>query len=209
MRKIKLLAVSSLIIGGVFTGYLVVANATGPTEGNEYQSTSIEENGSEAKFLSFTGVIAKVENTESSTTIIVEDDSSEMIFPIDDETVIASTETDQLNSEIIEGQFVTIYYDKDKPIPMIYPPTITPEIIIVGEESLMKQSKVSKFDQHLVSEDNELKLHISSDTVIVNSNGEALDEADIIDKTLVVSYTITTRSIPAQTTPHMIIVLDE
>ncbi|MCL7747825.1 hypothetical protein [Halalkalibacter alkaliphilus] len=79
----------------------------------------------------------------------------------------------------------------------------------VGDESDLQQVKLDIFDQNLVSEDNELKLHISSDTVIINSHGETLEEADISGNTLFVFYTITTRSIPAQTTPHMIIIIDE
>jgi hypothetical protein len=132
-----------------------------------------------------------------------------MLFPLVNETLVVSAKTGKRNPELIGGQFVEVYYNSNKPAPMIYPPTITPDMIFVGDESDLQQVKLDTFDQNLVSEDNELKLHISSDTVIINSRGETLEEADISGNTLFVFYTITSRSIPAQTTPHMIIVIDK
>lgn len=42
----------------------------------------------------------------------------------------------------------------------------------------------------------------------MNLNGEKVTEKEIAEKHLVVFYTVTTKSIPAQTTPSKVIVLD-
>jgi hypothetical protein len=68
--------------------------------------------------------------------------------------------------------------------------------------------KVDLFDNDYVSSDNSLKLNISDDTVIVSENGEAFT-GELADRKLVVVYGPSTRSIPAQTTPEKIVVLDE
>ena len=63
-----------------------------------------------------------------------------------------------------------------------------------------------EFDDNLESLDGTLKLNIGRSTEIVTSNGQPYD-CSLAAQTLIVYYGVTTRSIPAQTTPRKIIVI--
>ncbi len=54
-----------------------------------------------------------------------------------------------------------------------------------------------------------LKLNIAKETVLLNEKGVKVDAKDLAEKHLVVFYTASTKSIPAQTTPSKVIVLDD
>jgi len=68
-----------------------------------------------------------------------------------------------------------------------------------------------KFDNGLVSEDNRLKLNISEETVITDLKGSRriFTEADIKGSTAIVVYSMSTFSIPAQTTPERVVIVAE
>jgi len=143
-----------------------------------------------------------VENKEQTT---------ETHLNISDETLIfnsGSTEQLQINS-FKEGQLIDAYYDRHKPMIMIYPPQITPEIVIINDEDKIGFVKVALFDENLISLDNELKLTIDDKTVILNEKGENISASELGGKELIVFYTTSTKSIPAQTTPTKIIALTE
>lgn len=109
------------------------------------------------------------------------------------------------NAEITKGTVVTGYYDLNRPMIMIYPPQYTTEVVVV--ENNEQSIKVDTFDKDLISSDGFLKLNISEDTQIISQNGKKY-KGSIFDKKLVVTYSSSTKSIPAQTTPIKIVVLD-
>lgn len=101
------------------------------------------------------------------------------------------------------GDSITGYYDGDAPVPMIFPPQY--RALIIAKDSIYQNVKVDYFDNHLLSSDGKLKLNISDKTQIVLSNGQAFSKSPG-NRNLIVIYGISTRSIPAQTTPNKIIV---
>ncbi len=109
------------------------------------------------------------------------------------------------NAEITKGTVITGYYNLNAPMIMIYPPQYTTEVVVV--ENNEQFIKVDIFNEELVSSDGYLKLNISEDTEIISQNGNKYN-GTIFDKKLVVTYKNSTRSIPAQTTPTKIVVLD-
>lgn len=165
-----------------------------------------------SNFIKVSGVISEINRDQELPKLIVEDQkkTTETHFPISNEVLIFNSGTTEqmMRESIKEGQIVDVYYDKYKPILMIYPAVIPPEIVIVHDESKQGQVKVALFDENLVSLDNELKLNIGENTVIMKENGEKLSANDLSGKELIVFYTHSTKSIPAQTTPAKIIVLD-
>ena len=90
---------------------------------------------------------------------------------------------------------------------MIYPPQYSPDVVIV-ETSSEHSAVVGQFDENLVDEQLSLKLNISSDTTIENETGKKIATADFKGGYAVIFYSATTKSIPAQTTPSKVIVLD-
>ena len=166
-----------------------------------------------SNFIKGSGVISKI-NKDGVTfpTLIIEDkeNQTETHLPITDEVLIFNSgTTEQMKKDTLkEGLAIDVYNDKHKPMLMIYPPRITPEIIIVKDEEKPGNVKVGLFDENLVSLDNELKLNIGDKTVILNEKGETISADELNGKDLIVFYTVTTKSIPAQTTPTKIIAFD-
>lgn len=121
--------------------------------------------------------------------------------------IIISKDTYVINLEkLAVGETLTAYYDAEKPMILIYPPQISTEVAIVGE--IDSNIKVDLFNDELVSADNFLKLNISEDTEIISEDGSKY-EGELYNRKLVVLYGVSTKSIPAQTNPTKIIVLDE
>ncbi|WP_060207566.1 hypothetical protein [Sporosarcina koreensis] len=102
------------------------------------------------------------------------------------------------------GDIVTGFYDADAPAPFIYPPQF--RAIVMAKEKSGQFVKVDFFDHQLVSSDGSLKLNINRSTPILLENGQSFTGRPS-NRELIVVYSNTTRSIPAQTTPHKVIVL--
>ena len=75
-----------------------------------------------------------------------------------------------------KGATVEAYYDKNKPMILIYPTTVTPEIVIVKDEEVFGEVKIAKFDKNYFSLDGELKLNVGKDTVLLNQQGKEIKE---------------------------------
>jgi len=91
------------------------------------------------------------------------------------------------------------------PMALIYPPQFNVSAIVNGE---FDNIHVDRFDDELVSYDGNLRLNIGDETEIILQDGEPF-ECELAHRKLVVVYDISTRSIPAMTTPSRIIVLFE
>ena len=135
-------------------------------------------------------------------TIVIEDSASGVIhFTIN----IASTYIVD-GAELKVGDKITGFFDATAPTLMIYPPKHEASVIAVYDDS--RNIKVDVFDENLVSADNMLKVIIGEDTEIVQQNGEAF-AGEMVNRKLVVEYTASTKSIPAQAVASKIVILYE
>lgn len=156
------------------------------------------------QFLSFTGAVKEINDytaIEGSKIVFVESEEGGIAnLIISKDTYIVG------NEEIAIGDTVTGYYDANAPMIMIYPPQYNIEVVNIENQD--QNVKFDKFDENLISSDNSLKLNVYEDTEIISQDGKAY-EGEITDKNLVVIYGVSTRSIPAQTTPFKIIVIED
>lgn len=117
---------------------------------------------------------------------------------------VVSPETYFPNQEVVQvGDMITGFYDGNAPAILIYPPQF-PALLVVKDEP-NRNVKADYFDTQLISSDGQLKLNIGSDTRVVLRNGQPFT-GKLGNQNLVVFYGISTRSIPAQTTPTEVIV---
>lgn len=170
---------------------------------NSEQSPEKPESGKkQVAFKAFTGTVKEIRDFQAETGrkyVAVESESGEQA------TIVISDNTYVVNKvEITEGTVITGYYDATAPMIMIYPPQYSAEVVEVVEKG--QNIKVDKFDENLLSSDLWLKLNISDKTEIISQDGKAYD-GNLKNKNLVVFYDVTTKSIPAQTTPTKIVVL--
>lgn len=102
------------------------------------------------------------------------------------------------------GMRVTAFYDRTLPVPLIFPPQYRAGLIAVPERN--EQVMLNYFDRNLLAADGSLRLNIGRNTIIRTANGQNFN-CSVRDNILLVYYSITTRSIPPQTTPRQIIVM--
>lgn len=101
------------------------------------------------------------------------------------------------------GEQVVGFYDLNAPTPAIYPPRY--EAAVVVKVRSQENVYIGYFNRQLISSDNQLQLNISRTTRITTTNGQYFTK-NVANRSLIVIYSATTKSIPAQTTPNRIIV---
>ncbi len=204
MKKIGTIALAALLAGSVVGGYSAQAqeNAVEAISAKEQVTTN---------FMKATGVITEIEKEEKGTRVTIEnEDKMVTVLRINDDSLLFNSGTTKAHkqADLKKGATIEAYYDKNKPMILIYPTTVTPEIVIVKDEKGLGEVKVSQFDKDFLSLDGELKLNISEETPLLNQQGKAIELKDLQGKELMVFYSITTRSLPPQTPPTKIIALD-
>ncbi len=119
-------------------------------------------------------------------------------FAVDMDTVIIDSR------QLRQGMRVAAFYDSNLPVPLIFPPQYRAQIVTVLGRN--EQVMLNYFDENLTAADGSLQLNVGAGTVIKTINGQNIT-CNLGEHILLVYYTVTTRSIPPQTTPRKIIVL--
>lgn len=102
------------------------------------------------------------------------------------------------------GMMVAAFYDSSLPVPLIFPPQYRAQIVTALGRN--EQISLNFFDRNLLAEDRSLQLNLAGNTNIETINGQNFT-CNPGNQTLLVYYSVTTRSIPPQTTPRRIVVL--
>jgi len=204
MTKVVPFAMSALLLGSVAIaptasangGEAVVTNATQQDE----QSPQVQP-----IFIKVAGTVESVEERNNAIYYTTKDGENTNVFVVNKDTLIFDNTGKEVKLQ--KGDKVTAYTYANKPMLMIYPPQYNPEVIIV-ESKEMGSVTVDFFNKDLVNTDNSLKLNVGEETVVQSQSGKEVSAKDLAEQHLLVFYTITTRSIPAQTPPTKVIVLD-
>lgn len=104
------------------------------------------------------------------------------------------------------GMDCSFWYRLDMPMPLIYPPRY--HAVAAAEEEEGRNVEVCYFDEMLVNESRTLRLNLEKDVPVRTTNNQIYPGSPA-NHELVVVYDVTTRSIPAQTTPLTVVVLCE
>lgn len=106
------------------------------------------------------------------------------------------------------GDQVTCFYSLLDPVPLIYPPLYRAAVVALtpaGTYATLDVFTNSASGNQLTNSDDTLRLNISPHTRRMLPNGQPFG-GSLSGKLLLVIYSATTRSIPAQTTPERIVV---
>ena len=207
-RVTALVTVAALVVLAM-SAFAVEPPYDEPEYDGEYEAYEAYEEAYEAEqmpvFASFTGVVESIEP------FVVDDEpvADHYIITLDGEYGPAVFRTDfltyVLGDEVAVGDTITGYYEAGLPLATIFPPHFTVRVIVNGEFTNLA---VDRFDEELVSFDGSLKLYIGEDTEVILQSGGAFD-GELANRMLVVVYDVSTRSIPAITTPSLVVVLYE
>ncbi|AXI00785.1 copper amine oxidase N-terminal domain-containing protein [Sporosarcina sp. PTS2304] len=195
MNKIVPFALSALLIGSAATTGEVFAN----------EGVSSEVTSDEKAFIKVEGTIENVEKSEDVTLYTIKQGEETPILAVTEDTLIFDNTGKK--AELKKGDTVSGYTDADKPMILIYPPQYSPEAVIV-EKTTDATAVVGMFDDELIDPHLKLQLTIDDKTELSSVSGKKVKTEDLKGQNLLVFYTATTRSIPAQTTPEKVIVLD-
>lgn len=102
------------------------------------------------------------------------------------------------------GMLVTAFYDSNLAIPLVYPPEY--QAVIIGRKNANETIYAGWFDEDLLAVDQSLELNVGPSTQIMTSNGQRFN-CSLEGQLLIVYYSVSTMSIPPQTTPRRIIVV--
>jgi len=202
MKKFASAAMTALLFGSVV---IPVASAKeNPTE-TEQQLPQIQIDPVHI----FTTTYGTVEESNASgkiTYFTVKDADQTNILEITKDTLVFDNTGKKV--KLKEGDKIVAYTFANKPQKLIYPPQFEPDVVIV-ETKEAGFVEVDYFFENLTNTYNMLKLSIGENTDLLNTKGEKVTAKDLVEKNLVVFYTASTKSIPAQTTPSKVIVLDD
>jgi hypothetical protein len=143
--------------------------------------------------------------TESELENVINFTTSEDTFVISAAGEIKST------SDIKADDKITVYTSAYAPAPLILPVEYRADVIVINDDEQTSFIDVDTYveaEETIVNVSNTLALNIDDTTAVIDKEGNKF-EGEIANNDLVVIYSNSTRSIPAQTTPATVIVLGE
>jgi len=206
-----ILAIAAVIAVSTAAAPFSYAKTIQPEKTDLEQKISDKLSMKASDFVDFSGVISNVTKNKENVSVIVDDVKSgqKMVFVVTERVSIYQLSTGNPFgiSDLKKGDEVKGYYHKDTIMPMIYPAQVESDFLFVNDpqKKQLGEVKIGKFKSNFTSKDELLKLNISKKTQIVNERGQNINKEDLLGKELIVFYSVTTRSIPAQTTPYKII----
>ncbi|MEA4815542.1 MAG: copper amine oxidase N-terminal domain-containing protein [Lachnospiraceae bacterium] len=165
----------------------------------------------EEKYELFSGAIESIQKTEGdnySVTILSGEET--VVFTIQDQFILDQSDlTYKKAGDLLAGEKITAIWDKTSSVTTSLPP-IAPGAIGFVLNAETGFIDLSEYNAELVNSENSLMLNISEGTVLASSKGTdaAVAKEDLAGKKLLVLYTTTTKSIPAQTTPELVMIID-
>ncbi len=170
---------------------------------------AVEQERPMANYISFTGIVKEINpyldrdgNPVDGMLFVLTEGAEGVLvnFRVTPDTYFVT------DKELRVGAKVTGFNDAKAPQILIYPAQYEVKALAVDlpeDVNIMMDT----FDEDMVSAGNDLKLNISDQTKITLQNGETYT-GDLAGKNLMVLYTVSTRSIPAQTSPLSVTVVE-
>lgn len=176
-------------------------------------STEADNQAEASAYISNTGKITEVGDTQDGNKVFTMDnENGGLRFVVAPTTTIVDRETGSVITadNLTEGMEVAVIYSAMAPMGMSMPPYMGQVTAVVANTDKGFIS-VGHFNDDLLNEKDLLQLNIAEDTTILTTLGtrSILSADDVKGKDAVVFYDITTRSIPAQTTPSLVLLLEE
>ncbi len=159
-----------------------------------------------------TGKVSEVTDNKEYYTIHIENDDMGMVINAKPGTFVIDqakpTETLAL-SDIKKDMTITAVIAKNSPMTLSIPPMTSGVVgfVINSDPGFVD---LSVYDDELTNETNTLKLNVDDSTSIINANGAKMKYSadDLKGSECLVLYTVTTRSIPAQTAPQLVVIMN-
>ncbi|WP_303967627.1 stalk domain-containing protein [Sporosarcina ureae] len=196
LNKIIPFALSALLVGSVAVPEMSFAK----------EDVKTEVTSDVKAFIKVEGTIEGVEKNDGLTLYTLKGKEEQFVLAVNEKTLIYDNTGKK--SKLKKGDSVSAYTDSNKPMVLIFPPQYTPDVVIV-EKDEASTAVVGIFDDELVDPYLKLKLNIDESSDISSASGDPVKADDLKGNDLLVFYKVTTRSIPAQTSPEKVVLLDK
>lgn len=211
LNKVLALTLAFTVVGSTAAYAEVMKGATTATP--VPISADADAQAEASAYISNTGKITEVADTEDGNKVFTMDnENGGLRFVVAPTTTIVDRETGSVITadKLTEGMEVAVIYGANAPMGMSMPPYMGQVTTVVANADKGSIS-VGHFNDDLLNEKDLLQLNISEKTTILTTLGtkSILSADDVKGKDAVVFYDITTRSIPAQTTPSLVLLLEE
>lgn len=177
-------------------------------------ATAEDTKQNETAFLGQSGKVVSVEKSETDGVSVVEIENEQggLRFAMDDNSLILDRKTggNLQVAALTEGMEITVVYEANSPMGMSLPPYLGSVTAVVANADA-GNTAVGHFGEDLTDKVNKLKLNISDETRILNLEGAKirLSAEDVKNQDALVFYDSTTKSLPAQTTPSLVLLLTQ
>lgn len=170
----------------------------------------------ESRFVENRGTIREVTDKEGNRQVVLSKSGTKteelILFNISDETLVYDISTQEVTefSKLSKDAEIIVFSRANAPVGTSLPPLMSSyAIFAVSPKEEAKFVTVDFFNEKGLNAGNTLKLNVSQATKIVDLEGKTLTAEDIKNKNLIVFYDATTKSLPPQTSPSKIIVLND
>ena len=211
-KKLALGATTALLSVSVLAAP-VLADVSGvPTKdvGEQTLQTNYTQKQQEPNYALFTNEVTGFSKDEDGYTIEIGGEENGIVFHTQGVKFVIDQKTNQLVSldDIEEGMTITGIIPANAPMTLSLPPQ-TNSVLGFIINSDVGSLDLDFYNEELVNSKNTLKINSTEGTNLIAANGNkmALTEDDLQGAELLVLYTVSTRSIPAQTTPETVILL--
>lgn len=177
--------------------------------------TPENNNPSKGSFYQIPVKVDDVVNKFGRLSIVVHDDkNNEFIIESNNKFLIVNRKTAKVMKfeDLKTGDLLTLYTKSPVKKSSILFSILTPSVVVLENENDIGPQlslKVDKFDENGLSSDKTMQILNTKDSKIIRQNGASASEDDLFPNNLIILYDIVTSSLPAQTNPIIIIILDE
>ncbi len=216
MNKTIAMALALAVVGSTAAYAAGTEKATTNTTTNQDVSVEQTENAQaevETGYITNTGKVTEIENTEDGNKVVtIENQNGGLRFVVSATTMIVDRVTNEVITadKLTKDMQVSVVYDAMSPMGMSLPPYLGNVTAVVANADKGNVC-VGMFNNELVNEKEKLQLNVEKETKVLTTLGTKmiLGAEDIKGKNAVVFYDATTRSIPAQTSPSLVLLLEE
>lgn len=149
-------------------------------------------------------------NEDGSARISVETETrGEIVFNETSDCMVIADNAVKALADLKAGMTVSVVMEDNAPMTLSLPPQTSAAVAIVVEGETPSNVAVDKFDEELTGKTVKLIMDEKVQILDIRGTKQALTAEDIKNNKAIIIYGASTKSIPAQTTPYMVIVLPE
>ncbi len=204
--------ISTMVIGS--SAFADTADTTANTEATAVEVTQEAENSIEilknekSDYVVYKGTVTDVNDGDDGyISVTISETGLKANLASDAVIMDAADGSIRKSADIEKGMNIMVVLGVNTPMTMSIPPMTSSAVatIINADENV----DFSVYNDEFVNAENTLQLNTESDIVVKDINGEDLTVDDIKNNAAVVAYGISTKSIPAQTTPNLVVVIGD